>query len=92
MAAKFTVDTANKLFILRVSFGDEERTIVGGLRGHYTPEELVDKEAIFATNLEPAVLRGVESNGMILAAVSSDRSRIKILVPDEEMDEGTKVS
>ncbi len=59
---------ADKLFVETVDFGTEVRTIVSGLVGHYKSEDLVGKTAIFVTNLKPAVLRGVESNGMIMAA------------------------
>jgi methionyl-tRNA synthetase len=59
---------AEKLYIEKIDFGDEYRTIVSGLVGHYTPEELLNKKIIVVTNLEPAVLRGVESQGMLLAA------------------------
>ena len=82
---------ASKLFILKVSFGDEERTIVAGLRGHYTAEELEGKKAVFVTNLEPAVLRGVKSEGMILAASNEGKSEVKILKPKTEVEVGTIV-
>jgi methionyl-tRNA synthetase len=59
---------AEKLYIEKIDFGDEYRQIVSGLVGHYTPEELLNKKIIVVTNLEPAILRGVESNGMLLAA------------------------
>jgi len=59
---------AEKLFIEKLDFGDEYRTIISGLVNHYTAEELVGKKIIVVTNLEPANLRGVESNGMLLAA------------------------
>ena len=74
---------ADKLFILKVDFGDEEKTIVTGLRGHYKIEELDGRKAVFVVNLEPAVLRGVESDGMILAGVSDDRKNIKVLFADK---------
>lgn len=82
---------ATKLFILKVSFGDEERTIVAGLRGHYSASELEGKKAVFVTNLEPVILRGVESNGMILAASNEDKSEVVILCPDEDIEEGAFV-
>lgn len=82
---------ATKLFILKVSFGDEERTIVAGLRGFYSASELEGKKALFVTNLEPVVLRGVKSEGMILAASNEDKSKVKILKPKTEVNEGTFV-
>ncbi len=61
---------ADKLYILKVDFKDEARTIVSGIREFYTKEELLNKTALFVYNLKPAKIRGVESNGMILAAKS----------------------
>ncbi len=58
---------ADKLFIEKISFGDEERTIVSGLVGHYSAEELVGKKIVVVYNLKPAELRGVLSQGMLLA-------------------------
>ena len=82
---------ASKLFVLKVSFGDEERTIVAGLRGYYSADELEGKKALFITNLEPVVLRGVKSEGMILAASNEDKSEVVILCPDGEIDSGAYV-
>jgi methionyl-tRNA synthetase len=85
-------ENADKLFVLKVDFGEEigERTICAGLRGFYSAEDLRGKKAVFIVNLEPRVLRGVESNGMILAASNSDKSGVKILTADAEV--GSKVS
>ncbi len=59
---------AEKLFVERVKLGGEERQIVSGLVGYYLAEELVGKKVVIVKNLKPALLRGVESNGMLLAA------------------------
>ncbi len=59
---------AEKLFIEKVRLGDGERQIVSGLVGYYLPEELVGKKVVIVKNLKPAKLRGVESQGMLLAA------------------------
>ncbi len=59
---------AEKLFIEKVRLGDGERQIVSGLVGYYLPEELVGKKVVIVRNLKPARLRGVESQGMLLAA------------------------
>ncbi len=83
---------ADKLLVLKVDFGGEERTIVAGLKAYYKKEELEGKEGIFVYNLESSVLRGIESNGMILAVASKGREEVVILTPEREMDEGLKVS
>src|SRR3989344_9453491 len=76
---------ADKLYVLKVSFGQEigERTIVAGLKKHYTKEQLKDKHGIFIVNLEPVVLRGIKSEGMTLAAVSNDESIVSVLKPKQ---------
>jgi len=82
---------AEKLYVLIVDLGEEEdRLIVAGLKDHYKKEELEGKKAIFATNLETAKIRGVESQGMLLAAV--DKEKVSILTPEKDLNEGTKIS
>jgi len=84
---------ADKLLILTVDLGEEkDRIIVAGLAQHYKPKELENKKAVFVANLEPATLRGIESNGMILAGVSDNKEEINILSIEEKVPAGTKVS
>lgn len=64
---------AEKLFVEKVRLSDGERQIVSGLAGHYLPEELVGKKVVIVRNLKPAVLRGVESHGMLLAAEGREK-------------------
>jgi methionyl-tRNA synthetase len=71
---------ADKLFIESVDLGTEKRQIVSGLVGYYTPEELSGRNVIMVTNLKPARLRGVESQGMLLAA--QDGSQVEVLFAD----------
>ena len=81
---------ADKLLVLQIDLGSEERQIVAGIRGHYAPEELIGKQVVVVANLETARLRGLESQGMLLAA--SDGERIVILTPEKEIHPGAKVS
>lgn len=81
---------ADRLLVLRVDLGSEERRIVAGIRRSYAPEELVGRQIVIVANLEPAQLRGVESQGMLLAA--SDGDRIVVLSPEKEVGAGSKVS
>jgi len=85
---------ADKLLVLKVDFGEEieERVIVAGLKGHYSLDELKGKKAIFIVNLESVTLRGVESNGMILAASDGGKENVKILMVDGDLGVGSKVS
>jgi methionyl-tRNA synthetase len=83
---------ASKLLVLKVNLGEgEDRTIVAGLRAHYSKEDLEGKKAIFVANLEPVVLRGIKSDGMILAAVSEDEKEVVFLTPEREVKEGSKI-
>jgi len=81
---------ADRLVILSVDLGDaEERQLVAGIRAAYPPESLVGRQVIVVANLKPATLRGVTSNGMLLAA--SDGSGPSILAPDRSVPPGTRV-
>jgi methionyl-tRNA synthetase len=81
---------ADKLLVLQIDLGEEQRQIVAGIRNHYVPEDLVGRQIVVVSNLEPAKLRGAESQGMLLAA--SDGDRIIILTPEKKVTPGAKVS
>ena len=80
---------ADRLLRLEVDLGDERRQIVAGIAGHYRPEELVGKTVVIVANLRPAVIRGVESQGMVLAA--EDDGRVALLTTDRPVTEGSRV-
>ena len=80
---------ADKLYVLKVDIGGEERTIVSGLKDFYKPEEILGKKLAMIVNLKPVNLRGVESNGMILAAESGDT--LSLLRADRDIDPGAKI-
>ena len=80
---------ADKLVVLQIAIGEEKRQIVAGIRKFYTPEELVGKKIVVITNLQPVTLRGVESQGMLLAANTDEK--IVLLVPDKDILSGSKV-
>ena len=91
------IEGADKLLKLTVNTGEDPdaaagagRTLVAGIAQHYTPEDLVGRQIVVVTNLEPRELRGVESQGMLLAA--SDGEKIILLQPDAEATPGSKVS
>ena len=81
---------ADKLMLLQVDLGTEQRQICAGIRNHYAPEELVGKQIVVVANLETAKLRGLESQGMLLAA--SDEDRVVILSPEKNVQPGAKIS
>ena len=82
-----SVEGSEKLLKLRVQIGDEERQIIAGIAKQYSIEELIGRLVIVVTNLEPRILMGLESQGMILAA--SDGETIAMLTPDKEMPQGS---
>ncbi len=84
------VQRARKLLLLRVDLGGEVRTLVAGLAEHYSPEQLVGKEVVVVANLEPKVVMGLKSEGMLLAAVVEGKP--VLIVPESEVPPGTKVS
>ncbi|MDG6218600.1 MAG: methionine--tRNA ligase [Candidatus Thermoplasmatota archaeon] len=64
---------ADKLYLIHVDLGDlGKRVLVAGLKNHYSSKELIGKKIVVVTNLEPATIRGIQSNGMLLAASDSD--------------------
>ena len=83
---------ADRLLVLKIDIGEEEeRQLVAGIRAHYTPEELVGKQIIVVANLQPATLRGMESQGMLLAATDSSNGNVIVLSPDKQVAPGSKV-
>ncbi|MCC6739514.1 MAG: methionine--tRNA ligase subunit beta, partial [Planctomycetia bacterium] len=77
---------ADRLYVLEVDLGTEKRQIVAGIKPFYKPEELVGQNVVVIANLAPAVLRGVESQGMILAATTADS--VAVLTPDPRRTSG----
>ena len=82
------VKGADKLLLLTVDLGYEQRTVVSGIAQHYTPEELVGKSVVLVANLKPAKIRGIESRGMVLAGTHDNRV---ILVDAPGLAPGSKV-
>lgn len=85
------VENSDKLLLLEIDLGEEKRQIVAGIAEYYKPEEIIGKEIIVVYNLQPAKIRGYESQGMLLAA-KDNKGRLAILTPEKEVDPGSKVS
>ena len=87
------IEEADKLYKLSIDLGKEigKRVLVAGIKQHYTKEELKGKKIIVFTNLEPRKLKGIESQGMLLAAVSSDEKNVFLLQPDRDIELGSKI-
>lgn len=80
---------ADRLYVLGIKVGEVKKTIVAGIKAHYSEEELKGKKIVIIDNLEPAVIRGVESNGMLLAA--SNDTMLSLISPDRPIADGAKV-
>lgn len=82
---------ADKLYVMKIDLGGEIRQTVAGLKGYYTPEELEGMLTVVVANLEPAKLRGVESQVMILAAQEGDVVSCLQFDPRKPVSPGAKV-
>lgn len=91
--------SADKLLILEVDTGREsikgesssggKKEIVAGIKNYYTKDELVGKDIVMVNNLEPAIIRGIKSNGMLLAA--QDENGISLIMPDRPVRPGSGI-
>jgi len=83
------VEKADKLLKLEIKIGEETRTIVSGIAKHYAPEEMIGKKVIVVANLQPAKLRGIVSEGMLLAASKGDV--LEVVTLEKDVPTGSKV-
>lgn len=81
--------SADRLYILQIDVGDEQKQLVAGLKGHYELDDLKDKYIVVVNNLQPASLRGVESQGMLLAAQEGDK--VVLISPEEPIAPGSEI-
>ena len=81
---------ADKLYVIKVDFGQSQVQIVAGLKQYYEKSEMEGKNIVVVRNLEPVKLRGVESNGMLLAA-EDDAGAVVLLSPEKDVKLGAKV-
>ncbi len=84
------VPKADKLLKLQIAIGSDRRQIVAGIAQHYKPDQLVGRKIIVVANLKPAKLRGIESNGMLLAAKGGDK--LALLTVDFDLPSGATIS
>jgi len=83
---------ADKLLILKVDLGTEQRQICAGLRQHVSPEQMVGKQIVVVANLAPRQMRGEISQGMLLAATDAATGKVIVISPSEQVGAGSKVS
>jgi len=87
------IEGADKLYKIEIDVGPEigKRTICAGLKGYYSKDELVGKKIIYFSNLKPRMMRGIESQGMLLAAVSENHEKVVLIKPKENSKNGREV-
>lgn len=85
------VEGTDKLLKIDIELGTERRQIVAGIAKHYAPEDLVGKQIVVVANLKPAKLRGIVSQGMLLAGSTPNTSQLAVITTDRELPPGSKV-
>ena len=86
---------ADKLLVLKIDLGGQQRQIIAGLRGYCPAESLLGRQIIVVANLQPRKMRGLESNGMLLAATAEGEGgarRVVVLTPAETVPPGSAIS
>lgn len=82
---------SDKLLVLKINIGDETRQILSGISKFYTPEEIVGKRVLVLVNLQPRMIMGMESQGMLLCGVD-ENDNVTLLHPDKEVPAGTIIT
>ena len=87
------IEGADKLYKFTLDVGEEigERIVCAGLKKYYSKEDLKGKKVIVFVNLAPRKMRGIESQGMILAACSEDESEVVLISPEGDIEVGSRV-
>ncbi len=87
------IDGADKLYKLTVDLGKEigKRTVCVGIKKHYSKEELKNRKVIIFANLAPRKLKGIMSEGMVLAAVNDEEGKVILLTPEKDIEAGAKI-
>ncbi|MBO7149418.1 MAG: methionine--tRNA ligase subunit beta, partial [Clostridia bacterium] len=84
------VEKSKKLLKLTVKLGEETRTVVSGIALNYTPEQMIGKKLTMITNLKPAKLCGIVSEGMILCAENAE-GKLAFLMPENDIEDGSQI-
>ena len=82
---------ADRLLVLQIDLGDEQRQLVAGIKAHYEPEALVGKLIVVVKNLKPRKMRGEESVGMLLAASDDEKAQVVLVSPEQDIAPGARV-
>lgn len=87
------ISGADKLYKLTLDVGElGERTICAGLKEYYSKKELKNKKIILFVNLKPRMMKGIESQGMLLAASAEEHNKVVLISPEKEIENGSRIS
>lgn len=87
------IEGADKLWKLRVDLNEDlKRTICAGLKPYYSEDDLIGKKIIVVVNLAPRKMRGIESQGMLLAASDEEKKNVVLVSPEKNIENGARVS
>lgn len=86
------IPNADKLYKLTINIGEETRTVCAGIKQYYPKDDLKGKKIILLANLAPRKLRGIESQGMLLAASTENHEEVVLLSPESDIENGSKIS
>ncbi len=85
------IEGADKLYKFLVDIGSKKVTICAGIKEYYSKEELKNKKVIVFVNLAPRKLRGIESQGMILAACTENEEEVVLIQPEKDIEVGSEI-
>lgn len=87
------IEGADKLYKLTIDLGKElgKRVVCAGIKEYYKKEDLKGKKVILFANLQARMMRGVKSDGMILAAVNEDESKVVLIEPEKDIELGSRI-
>jgi methionine--tRNA ligase beta chain len=88
------IEGADKLYKLTLDVGSDigERIICAGIKEYYSKKELKGKKIVVFVNLKPRLMKGIESQGMLLAAVSENHSKVVLISPEKDIENGSRIS
>lgn len=87
------IEGADKLYKLTLDVGEVgEKTVCAGIKEYYSKEELDGKKIVLFINLKPRMMRGIESQGMLLAASTENHSEVVLISPEKEIENGSRIS
>jgi methionyl-tRNA synthetase len=86
------IEGADKLYKLDLDVGElGKRIICAGIKQYYSKEDLIGKKIVYFSNLKPRVMKGVESQGMLLAASTENHNEVVFITPEKEIDNGSRI-